>query len=137
MALLRSLLFVPGNKENMLEKALTFRPDAFIPDMEDSVPTAEKANAREVIKSYLPKLAASGVPIIPRVNSLDTDWIEADLAAVEHAKTKNIAILDRTCAHDLGKVGQPDADQLARLASLEILKPRGLFRPQIVITNRG
>jgi len=76
------LLFVPGNKENMLEKALGFRPDAFIPDMEDSVPTAEKANARQVIRAFLPKLAAAGVPIIPRVNSLDTEWIEDDLAAV-------------------------------------------------------
>jgi len=75
-------LFVPGNKENMLEKALGFRPDAFIPDMEDSVPTAEKANARQVIRAFLPKLAAAGVPIIPRVNSLDTEWIEDDLAAV-------------------------------------------------------
>jgi citrate lyase subunit beta/citryl-CoA lyase len=79
---LRSLLFVPGNKENMLEKALGFSPDAFIPDMEDSVPPAEKANARDVIKAFLPKLAARGIPIIPRVNSLDTEWIEADLAAV-------------------------------------------------------
>jgi citrate lyase subunit beta/citryl-CoA lyase len=99
VALLRSLLFVPGNKENMLEKALTFRPDAFIPDMEDSVPTAEKANAREVIKSYLPKLAASGVPVIPRVNSLDTEWIEADLAAVVGPHIHGISV---------GKVDVPD-----------------------------
>ena len=99
MALLRSLLFVPGNKENMLEKALTFRPDAFIPDMEDSVPTAEKANAREVIKRYLPKLAASGVPVIPRVNSLDTEWIEADLAAVVGPHVHGISV---------GKVDVPD-----------------------------
>ncbi len=99
MAILRSLLFVPGNKENMLEKALTFRPDAFIPDMEDSVPTAEKANAREVIKRYLPKLAASGVPVIPRVNSLDTEWIEADLAAVVGPHVHGISV---------GKVDVPD-----------------------------
>lgn len=99
MAVLRSLLFVPGNKDNMLEKALTFRPDAFIPDMEDSVPTAEKANAREVIKSYLPKLAASGVPVIPRVNSLDTEWIEADLAAVVGPHIYGISV---------GKVEIPD-----------------------------
>lgn len=99
MALLRSLLFVPGNKDNMLEKALTFRPDAFIPDMEDSVPTAEKANAREVIKLFLPKLAASGVPVIPRVNSLDTEWIEADLAAVVGPHVYGISV---------GKVDVPD-----------------------------
>lgn len=82
MTILRSLLFVPGNKTNMLTKALPLRPDAFIPDMEDSVPPAEKSNARETIRAFLPQLEATGVPVIPRVNSLDTEWIEADLAAV-------------------------------------------------------
>ncbi len=78
----RSLLFVPGNKESMLRKALNFRPDAFVPDMEDSVPDAEKANARNTIATFLPNLAAPGVPVIPRVNAFDTDWTADDLAAV-------------------------------------------------------
>src|SRR5262245_5435251 len=80
--MLRSLLFVPGNKSSMLEKALGLKPDALAPDMEDSVPAAEKVNARETIRSLLPRLAATGIPVIPRVNSLDTEWLEADLEAV-------------------------------------------------------
>jgi len=80
--ILRSLLFVPGNKASMLEKALGLKPDAFVPDMEDSVPAAEKATARETIAALLPRLAATGIPVVPRVNSLDTEWLEADLAAV-------------------------------------------------------
>ena len=80
--ILRSLLFVPGNKSSMLEKALGLKPDAFVPDMEDSVPAAEKANARETIAAFLPRLAATGIPVIPRVNALDTEWLEADLEAV-------------------------------------------------------
>jgi len=82
MTALRSLLFVPGNKENMLEKAAGLRPDILVPDMEDSVPNAEKDNARKTIQSFLPRLAEKGVPIMPRVNSLDTGWLEPDLAAV-------------------------------------------------------
>ncbi len=82
MTALRSLLFVPGNKENMLEKAAGLRPDILVPDMEDSVPNAEKDNARKTIQSFLPRLAETGVPIMPRVNSLDTGWLESDLAAV-------------------------------------------------------
>ena len=82
MTALRSLLFVPGNKENMLEKAAGLRPDILVPDMEDSVPNAEKDNARKTIQSFLPRLAETGVPIMPRVNSLDTGWLETDLAAV-------------------------------------------------------
>jgi citrate lyase subunit beta/citryl-CoA lyase len=82
MTALRSLLFVPGNKENMLAKAMSFRPDVFVPDMEDSVPDAEKANARRTISTNLQELAGTGVPIVPRVNSLDTGWTEQDLGAV-------------------------------------------------------
>ena len=82
MLILRSLLFVPGNTPRMLDRALGLRPDAFVPDMEDSVPWDEKGNARAVTASYLPKAAQTGVPVIPRVNSLDTGLLEADLEAV-------------------------------------------------------
>src|SRR5262249_3161933 len=34
------------------------------------------------IREFLPRLAATGIPVIPRVNALDTEWIEDDLAAV-------------------------------------------------------
>ena len=82
MTILRSLLFVPGNRPNMLQKALGFSPDVFVPDLEDSVPTDEKANARAVAASFLAKLSDTGSLVIPRVNSLDTGLLEQDLAAI-------------------------------------------------------
>ena len=45
--LLRSLLFIPGNQPKMLAKASSVSPDAFVLDLEDSVPAAEKKNARK------------------------------------------------------------------------------------------
>jgi citrate lyase subunit beta/citryl-CoA lyase len=66
----------------MLEKALGALPDAFVPDMEDSVPWEEKANAREVTASFVSRLAEVGPLVIPRINSLDTGLLEEDLAAV-------------------------------------------------------
>ena len=82
MIVLRSLLFVPGNTPRMLDRAIGLRPDAFVPDMEDSVPWDEKSNARNVTASYVPELASTGVPVIPRVNSLDSGLLEKDLTAV-------------------------------------------------------
>lgn len=82
MIVLRSLLFVPGNTPRMLDRAIGLRPDAFVPDMEDSVPWDEKTNARNVTAAYIPELASAGVPVIPRVNSLDTGLLEEDLSAV-------------------------------------------------------
>lgn len=43
--MLRSPLFVPGNKANMLEKALTVAPDALVHDMEDSARAAFEGSA--------------------------------------------------------------------------------------------
>ena len=82
MNVLRSLLFIPGNRPNMLDRGLGLSPDAFIPDMEDSVPFEEKINARTVTASYLSRLKETGTLVIPRVNSLDSGLLEDDLAAV-------------------------------------------------------
>jgi citrate lyase subunit beta/citryl-CoA lyase len=40
--LLRSILFVPGNKGHMLNKSRTLPADAVILDLEDGVPPSEK-----------------------------------------------------------------------------------------------
>ena len=45
MTVLRSLFFVPGNQPRMLEQASDLKPDAFIPDMEDSMPIDKKIKA--------------------------------------------------------------------------------------------
>ncbi len=82
MIYLRSLLFVPGNQPNMLAKAASFSPDAFVPDMEDSVAWNDKSQARETVSANLEMLANTGKKVIPRINSLDTGLCEADLAAI-------------------------------------------------------
>jgi citrate lyase subunit beta/citryl-CoA lyase len=102
--ILRSLLFVPGNKQSMLTKALDFSPDAFVPDMEDSVPAAEKANARATIAAMLPQLAATGVPVIPRVNSLETPYMADDLAAVVGPHVLGVSIGKVRSAADIAAV---------------------------------
>jgi citrate lyase subunit beta / citryl-CoA lyase len=80
MPLARSFLYVPANREKFLEKAIGLPSDAFIFDLEDSVPAAEKANARAGIRAYGPRIADNRVWV--RVNGLDTGLAEADLDAV-------------------------------------------------------
>ena len=104
MKALRSLLFVPGNRANMLERASGLRPDAFIPDMEDSVPADEKHNARAVTASFLPRLRETGALVIPRVNSLDTGLIADDLAAVVGPDINGISVGKIQSAADIERV---------------------------------
>lgn len=80
MPLPRSFLFVPANRDKFLEKSLGLPADALLFDLEDSVPAAEKENARAGVKSYAPK--ASGPEVWVRINGLDTGFAEADLEAV-------------------------------------------------------
>ena len=80
MPLARSFLYVPANREKFLEKAIGLPSDAFIFDLEDSVPPAEKANARAGVREYAPKIAGDRVWV--RVNGLDTGFAADDLDAV-------------------------------------------------------
>ena len=80
MPLARSFLYVPANREKFLEKAIGLPSDAFIFDLEDSVPPAEKANARAGVREYAPKIASGRVWV--RVNGLETGLAADDLDAV-------------------------------------------------------
>ena len=49
-------LYVPGNQERMLLKCQQSNASLIVPDLEDSVPLAEKPKAREMIKEHLAKI---------------------------------------------------------------------------------
>ena len=104
---MRSLLFVPGNQPSMLQKALNLQPDAFIPDLEDSVPEGSKEEARRITSEIIPFLAKTGVKVIPRVNAIDTEFFEKDLWAVLSEHIFGIAV---------GKINR--VDDVKQVASL-------------------
>ena len=78
--LMRSLLFLPGNREKFLEKAAALDADGFIIDFEDSVPATEKAAARKCLATYAPALRGKSIWVRP--NAPDTPHFEEDLAAI-------------------------------------------------------
>ena len=82
MDLIRSVIFVPGNRANMLERAQSFNADIIMVDLEDSVPLAEKANARELAQEWVPRLRQAGRRVMVRLNSLDTGLTSDEAAAV-------------------------------------------------------
>lgn len=76
----RSWLYVPGNRPELLVKAMAGAADAIVFDLEDAVPAAGKetarANALSAVAEEQPK------PLWVRVNGLDSDWGRADIEAV-------------------------------------------------------
>lgn len=77
----RSLLIMPANRADMLEKAPAYGADALVFDLEDSVPIAEKPRARELARQYIGQHKANTI-IHVRVNALQTGMLEDDLEAV-------------------------------------------------------
>jgi citrate lyase subunit beta/citryl-CoA lyase len=77
---LRSLLFVPGDRPDRMEKALASGADALIIDLEDAVAPSAKADARWHVGTFLQK--HEGANLWVRINPLDSLEADKDLAAV-------------------------------------------------------
>lgn len=79
-AMLRSVLFVPGNQPDRIDKAAKSAADAVIVDLEDAVPMDEKQAARRSVAEALHRHGDRKLWV--RVNGPDTAWIRADIEAV-------------------------------------------------------
>jgi len=84
--LLRSLMFTPGQRQNMIDKALglgPLGPDAIMFDFEDSVPPEQKDVARDLVAGAMRRQRdEDGPAYIVRVNSSATGRQIADMRAV-------------------------------------------------------
>ncbi len=92
MKLYRSILFVPGNRAEWIDKAPKYGADALILDLEDAVPVGEKSEARAVVRAGVEQLHARGVSTVVRVNGLNTGLTGEDIEAVVTAGLVAIAI---------------------------------------------
>ena len=84
--MLRSLLFVPGDRPDRMAKAAASGADALILDLEDAVTLERKAEARAAVAAFL--AAPCGCRRLVRVNPLDSGLIADDLAAVLPAPSR-------------------------------------------------
>ena len=92
MELIRSLVFVPGNRANMLERARSFDADIIMVDLEDSVPPGEKATAGDMAREWGPALHGEGKRVMVRVNSLDTGLTRRELETVVCPELRGVSL---------------------------------------------
>lgn len=105
--ILRSWLFVPGNRPERFDKALRAGADAVIVDLEDAVAPPDKDAARATVAAWLdarpPESSGSSGSKVPdaqaphdpqharvpalvvRINGADTSWFAGDLALAAKA----------------------------------------------------
>ncbi|WP_424927372.1 HpcH/HpaI aldolase/citrate lyase family protein [Amaricoccus tamworthensis] len=78
----RSVLYLPGSRERVLEKAKTLPADALILDLEDAVTPSEKPAARELVARAVKAGGFGPRKVLTRINGLDTEWGGEDLVAM-------------------------------------------------------
>jgi citrate lyase subunit beta/citryl-CoA lyase len=82
---IRSILFVPGNRQDRFAKAEAAGADAVAFDLEDSVGTEQKEMARALVAEFLASPGGHALRLV-RLNAVNTAEGEADLAFFSRAR---------------------------------------------------
>lgn len=125
---MRSKLFVPGTRLELLVKALAGAADGISIDLEDAVAEARKAEARNAVSNWLRENAAqvSNKTLIVRVNAMDTTHFAEDVKAV---------VLPGLHVLNLPKPESPDAVRAASAAIADAEKANGVISPVGLLLN--
>jgi citrate lyase subunit beta / citryl-CoA lyase len=84
LPLLRTLLFVPGDRPDRIAKAAASAATAIAIDLEDAVAVSQKEAARQATVAALPTMGVDDAPVIcVRINAVDSGLAEKDLTALE------------------------------------------------------
>jgi len=113
--LIRTALFVPGNRPDRIEKAFNTQADVIIIDLEDAVPLSEKENTRTKVKEKV--IQFNDRMMLVRVNALDSPFIKGDL---------NETIIEGVSGIILPKVEKTDDIHNINKLLLEVEKKRSL-----------
>jgi citrate lyase subunit beta/citryl-CoA lyase len=90
---LRSLLFVPGDRPDRIAKVGRSCPDGVVIDLEDAVPADGKHAARQATLEALSTMVVpNGTLTLVRVNSESSPWHADDVAAVALSPAAGVAL---------------------------------------------
>lgn len=90
---LRSMLFMPGGRAEMIAKIPRFAPDVAVVDLEDAVSAGDKEAARAVAAEAIDALDTSdATALLVRVNPPGSAWFEDDVAAAAACAAAGIVV---------------------------------------------
>ena len=100
----RSLHFVPGGNEKMMQKSLTLPADGLILDLEDSVPAPLKAATRPIVRRWLETLDFGGRERWVRMNPIFSEYAGGDLEETIVGRPDGYMVPKPNTAGDVRKV---------------------------------
>jgi citrate lyase subunit beta/citryl-CoA lyase len=129
----RSVLFVPGNRPELAEKAGRSGASVVVLDLEDAVPPQGKEAARGLVGEAVRALQGV-VPVAVRVNPPRTPWHDDDVAALPDGLLA-VVVPKLESAAQLDEVGAAVGGR-AVMAGLETVRgvadAREVLRPHVV-----
>jgi citrate lyase subunit beta / citryl-CoA lyase len=128
----RSSLILPLNVRRFVEKAYVRGADAIVLDLEDSVPTQEKASARTLVRDSLALAGRGGAEVLVRVNN-DPALLADDIDAAVHPGLDGLSIPKAESAAQIHDI----VARIERLEGARGLTPRHLRLSLAIETPRG
>jgi len=128
----RSSLILPLNVRRFVEKAYARGADAIVLDLEDSVPTQEKASARKLVRDSLALAGRGGAEVLVRVNN-DPALLADDIDASVHPGLDGLSIPKAESAAQIHDI----VARIERLEGARGLTPRHLRLSLAIETPRG
>ncbi len=97
----RTLLFIPGGNEKVLNKGLGLEVDGLILDLEDSVSPDKKRPARQAVAEALLTADFGRKEKVVRINALSTDYGRDDLEQVLRGRPDSLLVPKVDRAEDI------------------------------------
>jgi citrate lyase subunit beta/citryl-CoA lyase len=126
---MRSLLFVPGDRPDRMEKALASGADALILDLEDAVAQSAKPEARRAVCEFVAAHPAARLWV--RINPLDTSESERDLDALVAARPDGIVLPKAEggeSVNELARCLTERGNATARILAIATETPAAIFQ---------
>jgi citrate lyase subunit beta / citryl-CoA lyase len=110
----RSMIYVPGDSEAMLQKSVRLSADVLLLNLENGVAASRKEAAREKVVCALKSLNFENRETVVRINPADTKWGYADLTAIVPAHPNGICLPKIEKASEIAMVESAIADLEAK-----------------------
>ncbi len=123
---MRSLLFAPANRLDMLAKFARIPADLFVLDLEDAVPAAARPATREQLPQAIAAAREGGNPrtIYVRVNEVRSTDFALDVQALKRCRLDGVVLPKaesaQDIAHCLSQLGEPG--RLPLIAGIESVR---------------
>ena len=144
---IRSLLFAPASKPDVLRKLPRSTPDAVALDLEDAVPPDGKPAAREHSRDVGAELVMDhpGIAVYVRVNPVPSEWFADDVRDGLHPSITGVIVPKLETPEQLAAVadalGAAGLDRLHVLAGIEsaagVDRVRELLVPPVAVAYFG